>query len=1202
MGIYGLTVLRIIYPALRWLGWALVLLYVVATLTLLGIRYLVLPQAEHYTPYIEARLSALLDGRVELGDVRADWYRLNPRIEIKDFRLHDHRGAQVLAVPHVAAVVSWRSVLMWSPQFVSLHAGGIDLSVRRDWSGQLWLMGRSVDQAGSDDKANMDHPPSDVGDRTVRWLAAQPQIQLYDSTLRWIDESRSPAPLVLGDVNLKIRNRGRQHWFSLNANPADGVGGRFDMRGNFLRSSDIQRPLALETGDGRLYIHIEDMRPAAWRSWIDWPAFLQSDRVSIRTWFDMKQGEPVNVSTDIRVDDALWQPSGAAGLQAGQAHLFATGPWQAFREGRLDFNVKAQDVRLTLPELYDQPVAISELAARGSTGRRDGLSLQLDDFSLYNRDIALSGAMHWTPANDSAAPGHLDAQAQVGWARLAAVHRYMPRTISADVRDWLQHGLLAGRVTDAGVVVRGDLSGFPFENPAAGEFRIHGDYSDVIIDYLPEDEDSAGWPRLDALHGQIELDGTALSIYAASGHIQPADGSVVHLNDVSAHIDNLRDDPVLKVQGHTQGDAATYMDFLQNSDLNGMLDHAFDRTTAQGAWQLPLALTIPLARAIDTQVTGTIQIGDGSIHVDPGFPPFVDVSGSIEFTEEGVTVPGVSARFLDGRVALSGGTGAQQAGLVMAGNVDARALRTLFDAPGMTRLEGHTDYVATLSGIGRDEQRLELSVESDLMGLALNFPPPLDKGEQEKWPLTVTWSHGKGPAARALDVTLNETIRARLIRSHGDSPSYFDSGSLGVGRTPERIDSGLNVDIEHPVFDGDAWDAIFAEFSSTDSAVGKSLLPEVRSLRVQTAHGRLLGLPLDELTYTVKQHSATDWRADISSTQTAGTLTWTRENDTISGPVQAIFHRLAFGDESDDDANTSPGADAAPEPQGPQVDDDLRIPAINLIIENLTLYGRDVGRLALVGVNEDRGDTWRLEQFASSSTSAHLEGRGILRLRGPNRGLSLDAEVDVSDLGDYFDQIGFKDLLSEGAGHVEIDIQWQDLPWTFDLGKIDGRVSFEFSKGRLSTMNSKSARLLELISLQSVRRLATLDLNPLNLTKEGFPYDLLRGTLRLEHGRVFTEDYRITGPVGTIVLDGLVHLETGELDLQAVVVPNLDVSGAAIAAGVAINPVVGIGAFLTQWLLKAPLAAAMTAQYKIDGTWDQPEIQAVERITGRDDP
>lgn len=1201
MGIYGLTVLRIIYPALRWLGWALVLLYVVAALALLGIRYVIFPQLEHYTPYIEAELSALFDGRVELGEVSADWHRLNPRIEINRFSLHDQRGVQVLNVPHLAAVVSWRSLLTWSPQFVSLHAGGIDLSVRRDSGGQLWLMGRSVDQDSAENDNETGATSPDIGDRTVRWLASQPQIRLYDSTLRWTDESRSPDALVLHDVSLKIRNRGRRHQFSLTARPSDAIGGSFDMRGNFMRSSDMRRPLALESGDGQVYVQIDDMRPQAWQSWIDWPEFLHSDRVSIRTWFDVGRGEPVNVTTDVRVNNALWHSSATESLYTAQANLFATGPWEAFRAGRMDFNIKAQDMELGLPELYEQPVTVAAMALRGSTDGGDGLLLQLDHFSLYNRDIALAGELRWTPDDAMKTPGHIDAKARVDWARLDAVHRYMPRNVSEEVRDWLEHGLLAGRVTDAGVEIRGDLSEFPFETPESGDVNIRADYHDAIIDYLPGEEGSAGWPRLEALQGQIELDRTALSIFAVSGQIEPVEGGVVQLKDVSAHIDNLRDDPVLQVTGHTQGDGATYMAFLQKSDLNGMLNHAFDKTTATGAWQLPLSLNIPLSRSIDTQVSGTIQIADSQIRINPDIPAFVDVSGQIDFTEDGVTLPGVSAHFLRGQVDISGGTGPGHDGLRMAGQIDAHALRDLFDAPGMKRFDGKAAYVATLAGLGPGQQRLTLSLSSDLQGMAMNFPPPLDKAASESWPLTVTWAHGKTPTARSLDVSLKGSMNANFERRTADSSVYFDSGRLGVGRAAERIDSGLSIDIEHPVFDGDAWDAITGEFTSSDSEGRNAVFPEVRSLRVQTGHGRLLGLPLDELTYTVKQQSATDWRADISSTQTAGTLTWTRENDVIQGPVQAIFHRLAFGD---DPESAGPTADVqeATEAHGPQVDDDLRIPAINLIIENLSLYGRDVGRLALVGVNEDRGDTWRLEQFALSSTSAHLEGRGVWRLRGPGRGLSLDAEVDVSDLGDYFDQIGFRDVLSGGAGSVEIDIDWHGLPWAFDVSNIDGRVSFEFSKGRLSTMNSKSARLLELISLQSVRRLATLDFNPLNLTKDGFPYDVLRGILLLEHGRVHTEDYRITGPIGTIVLDGLVHLEAGKLDLQAVVVPNLDVSGAAIAAGVAINPVVGIGAFLTQWLLKAPLAAAMTAQYKIEGDWDQPEIQAVERIKGQTDP
>src|SRR3546814_17531396 len=95
----------------------------------------------------------------------------------------------------------------------------------------------------------------------------------------------------------------------------------------------------------------------------------------------------------------------------------------------------------------------------------------------------------------------------------------------------------------------------------------------------------------------------------------------------------------------------------------------------------------------------------------------------------------------------------------------------------------------------------------------------------------------------------------------------------------------------------------------------------------------------------------------------------------------------------------------------------------------------------------------------------------------------------------------------------------------------------------------------------------------------------------LDQGVMKTDNFRVAGPVGTIALGGTADMNTEKLDLQAVVIPNLDISGAAVAAGIAINPVVGIGAFLAQWLLRTPLAKSLATQYKIGGTWDDPVIK-----------
>src|SRR3546814_17031878 len=115
------------------------------------------------------------------------------------------------------------------------------------------------------------------------------------------------------------------------------------------------------------------------------------------------------------------------------------------------------------------------------------------------------------------------------------------------------------------------------------------------------------------------------------------------------------------------------------------------------------------------------------------------------------------------------------------------------------------------------------------------------------------------------------------------------------------------------------------------------------------------------------------------------------------------------------------------------------------------------------------------------------------------------------------------------------------MPWDFSKADLNGQIEFSLHKGRFSSLNSYSARLLELLSLQSVKRLARLDFNPAGLTREGFPYDDLRGTVKVSNGLMSTSDYRVLGPVGTIVIGGDINLINEQMYLQAWVIPNQDI-------------------------------------------------------------
>lgn len=1198
------SVLRHTRALLRVLGRLALVAYFLIALLVLGVRYWLLPNIDQFRPYIAQQLSTALGTQVSIDAVSAQWKGLNPSLALQQLALTDHRGRKVFSVPTVRATLSWRSLLLLQPRFLTLQVSGMDLTLRRDAAGRLHVLGQSLDLASA-------NPDSDLNQQALGWLATQRQISLHDTVLRWVDETRDPTPLVLQGVTLNIQNQALEHKFSLVARPPAELGELVDIRGDLYRSAVGQRnTLALETGQGRLYIHIGGMQPRAWTPWLDMPSNLESGVVSAQAWLQIAQGKLHYLTADLQLADGRWVMDDKTQIAAQRAHIYLDGPATAFSRQLLPYDaalpiddvvatstpamsyqVQAGDLSLGDSPWFAQPIALDSLALQGLLSMDEqGVRLQAQRLDVRNPDIDASLHGEWR-SDQLGGAGTIDLQGRVAHLGVAALYKYLPNEVDIEVRDWLSTGLAAGDIYDASLLLQGQLDEFPFaEHPELGLFEIAGKFRDVVIDYLPPEGKDKGWPAVTEMQGRVAMRRAGLLLKADSGVLRPDGKAPVYASELSARIDDMADAAVLRVDGHTQGEASAYLGLMTHSPLGELLDGMFDQSTASGPWQVPLSLTVPLLDPYKTTAQGAIRFAGGNVSLMPGLPPFTQVQGELAFTEQAVSTSTVQGQFMGGAMRIQGSSGDKTKGLVMQGRSSATALSDYVGLPGMQRLQGDLSYTLRLREL--PGSLLGLDLESDLIGLALDLPEPLSKPAKTALPLRVNWQTGK---KQTLDITLGQGISAHFLhKAGGKGGPYFYAGTIGVHQQPVMPASGINVDILYPDFDADAWNQVVDEFFPAPAAdkTGKTIptvmiFPEIQQLRLQANRARFFGVLLDELTYTILRPDAQRWRMDISSSETAGNLQWREVNRKITGPVQANFHRLALGAGATQEMTEAKPDSAA---SSLKVQDDLNLPNINLEVKNLSLYGRDAGELTLIGVKQAQGTSWKLEKLTLSSPYMQLAGTGTWRLHGPDRGLSLDAKAEFSDLGKYFDQLGFTGLMAGGQGEFKGAIEWRNMPWEFSRTDLKGSISFALDKGRFQNLGSKSARLLELLSFQSFSRLARLDLNPSNLVKNGFPYDSLRGSLVLDNGMVSTKDYRIIGPVGTIVLDGKSNLVDESLDAQAVVIPNLDVSGAAIAAGIAINPIVGIGAFLTQWLLKEPLAKAMTVQYHITGNWNDPKI------------
>ncbi len=1266
---------------LRLLGIGLLLTYFLACIAILGARYWVLPHIDNWRPQIVQHLSSRFGVDIRAGHIVADWKGLNPRITLTDASLSPRGSAAsppseagqaaqggLLHIPTLSARLSWRSLFSSGPVFLNLQASGIQVDLRRDTQGRLHALGQVFDP---DAPRSADNP---LG-KFLDWLAPQKRIVLDNASIRWRDDMRGAAPLRLDHLALTYANDGQARSFSFSVTPPPALGESVSAVAT-IAGFDGNGGAALERGtpwpdmDAKLYVRLDKLRPGAWSPWLDLPATLTVGQVSGQARLEMDKGRLGTLTTDLQLQDGNWHPGHGVQLAAGTLHAYLSGPTDdylrlldgglvgekaAATQSGLSYRLLTSELQVSANYVFSHPLELGKVVASGTARRQSGVGLRIDVDQAFiaNGNGQASAQGSWRQGGSSAA-GLIDVTGHIDRARLASIAAYLPERVNAHASSWLEHGLVAGEVQDAQLLLRGDLIHFPFQDsPDTGDFRIEGPYKDAIIDYLPSREGKQGWPRLEAMQGTATLHRADLSLTVSQAVTLPVPGQPIQLRQVQARIANLEHSPVLTVKGDTSAPADSYLALMTHSPLGEMLGHVFDQASASGQWEVPLALTIPLTHAKDSEVEGAIHFAGNTVKLSPQMPVLSGTEGELAFSHESASSKALKGTFLGGPMTISGELGGPDKTLRLQGQLSAAALTQYAGVQGLKRLSGHISYTAALQ---RDQARhLALTLTSDLKGLAADLPKPLGKSATTALPLKAIWKSGAPADSRSLAVEVGSTVHALLLhrdRKSGGEP-YFYAGALGVNKAARPPASGLSLDVRYPSVALDTWRQIGQELSSPlqarpdtkkaseagssgQGSAGQSggLLPSLTQLRVQADTATFGRLAFDQATLTAQQPEPGQWRMDVSSTQTAGTVRWNESDGRIRGAVDARFDRLDLG-------ATPPAVDAGSTAQGGQTarsgtgnpvavkpgspntapaktdvqtvvhtkdDDELiseqlsGLPALKLRVKRLRLFGRHVGGLSVRGASGENGKAWQVEQFHLTSPHGTMNGSGQWRLSGPERGLTLKAHADIKNLGAYMDEAGFRDIVIDGSGTMDAQVSWRNLPWAFSPNDIDGTLRFDLSKGRFSNLNSHTARLLELLSLQSVKRLARLDFDPASLVRDGFPFDTLRGSVVARQGILSTDDYRIVGPAGTIVLEGSTKLADQSMDMQAAVVPNLDVSGAAIAAGIAINPIVGVGAFLAQWLLQAPLSQAMASQYHITGDWSNPEITDVSKPPASNKP
>ncbi len=873
--------------------------------------------------------------------------------------------------------------------------------------------------------------------------------------------------------------------------------------------------------------------------------------------------------------------------------------------------VKGEQATLYVTDYLVSPTLFfDELALDGSWSLRNQQQLAIKIGSLDFLQGGLRGRVegsHVIPLPFSKGKlGEMDLKAHFPTVELTRIAGFLPPAAGADTRDWLAHALLEGRANDVSLVVKGDLDKFPFVTRKGekqdGVFRITGKVTQAKLlpapDLLAADHRTPVWPRIDDIEGQVTLDRSRLHVHADSART-----AGVPLTAVDVVIpDFMANNPVLDVTGNASGSLQAMLAYVNATPIVDWIDGLTDEARTLGNARVALKMQIPL---IDGQPTvqGAVKFAGNEVQLFKALPALQQVNGELAFSDKGMQLNKVQGNLLGGPIVLSGGTQSDGSTLVkLDGAVTADGIGRYLTAPSakklMRKVSGASRYSAMLRV---RNQRPEITVESTLAGMSIDLPSPLQKAASETMPLRVTLMpvglYDQQNLNEEIRVSLGRAVNARYLRQRPaavrNAPWKLVRGGIGVNAPPPMLESGVSLAVSMASLNLDAWRTLANSLNeggtSGDTGAGSGagndfggyLSPDTVNLRAtqlnfadRVIENALLGA----------SRTKAGWQFNVQSDEVIGHATW--EDPLAERGAGKLTARLTLLR-----IEQSAATQVADILAGKKSFSEL--PGLDVTADNFELRSMKLGRLELAatnaGLTTGPGREWRISKLVIVNPDATMRASGRWAAGVVEGQTFLNYELDISDAGKLLDRLGFERTLKGGKGRMEGEVSWRGAPSSIDFPTLAGNLSLKLATGQFLKADPGVAKLLGVLSLQSLPRRLTLDFR--DIFTDGFQFDSIASTATITRGILKTDSFKMRGVNAAVLMDGTVDLNEETQNLTVVVIPELNAGGASVVYGLAVNPVIGLGSFLAQLFLKNPLSQVLTQEYQVTGPWKDPVIK-----------
>lgn len=728
---------------------------------------------------------------------------------------------------------------------------------------------------------------------------------------------------------------------------------------------------------------------------------------------------------------------------------------------------------------------------------------------------------------------------------------YYPTVMNKDTLHWLDTSILSGMGENVQVTVKGNVKEFPWPNNKNGLFQVKAKIKDGVLDY------GTGWPKLEGLSLDMLFQGKRMELNATKGHFWG--NQLVNTKATIEDLDALH--PVLNIKGNLEGPILDTIRFINNSPVLEVTEGFTDGLKTAGKGKLKLDLMIPLDNADATKVKGLYTISNGTM-VSDDVPELTKINGVIEFTDTGLSAKNINAWAFGGPASIDISSGANRLINVNAkGNANVDTFKSLYPHPILDKLHGKSDWQAD---INIKKSLVNLTVRSNLVGLDIDLPKPLQKASTDALPLKVVKTQNVDKQD-ILQISYGNLLSGKFLRVEQAGAYHIERGEIALNELAQLPNqSGIAIKGHINEFDADDWMTAKNDLSEKSSVQKKPL--QFTQADISVGNLKVINRNFKQVNLKVSP-TESGWNINTNSPDIKGNIQWLKKNN---GKVIAKLKTLRVPSANSTIVNKN------------ETEDVSQYPELDIHADEFILGDKKLGALEVIASQSN--ESWNIEKLNISAPNSKLSATGLWSNWKTNASTQLNLNWNASNLGESLNQLGYPNTIKNGSAEISGTLKWPGSPHQFDYTHLSGSFKLDAKNGQILKIQPGVGRLFSVLSLQNIPRRLTFDFR--DVFNDGFAYDDIGADVVIDHGIMSSNNFKMKGATALVEIKGQTDLSKETQHLFVKVTPYVSdtVSLAALAGG----PAVAAAAYVAQKLLNDPFNKLARDKYEFVGTWDNP--------------